>query len=106
MSAGKRPPQPKRLSYLVEEEPNSKHVRAPEPNACYSFVEAVSPAFYPNMVLLRRGFIRQDKVKYVSVGYYSTKDFNPSWNSWRKEGASDTKRTTRADNVRTSATPV
>jgi hypothetical protein len=79
MSAGKRPRQPKGLSYLEgEEEPNSKHVRPPEPNACYSFVEAVSPAFDPNRVLLRRVFfLCQDKVKYVSDGYYPNKDYQP-----------------------------
>jgi hypothetical protein len=79
MSAGKRPRQPKGLSYLEgEEEPNSKHVRAPAIDTCYSFVEAVGPAFDSNRVLLRRlFFIREDKAKYVSVRYYPTKDYQP-----------------------------
>jgi hypothetical protein len=80
MSAGRRSRQPTRgLSYLeCEEEPNSKHVKAPEIDTCYSFVEVVSPAFYPNKVLLRRVFfIREDKAKYVSVEYYPTKDYQP-----------------------------
>jgi hypothetical protein len=80
MSAGKRPRQPPRgFSYLEgEEEPNSKHVRVPEIDTCYSLVEAVSPAFDPNRVLLRRVFfIREDKAKYMSVGYYPTKVYQP-----------------------------
>jgi hypothetical protein len=77
MSKGKRPRQPTGLSYLDgEEEPNSKHVRSPEIDTCYSFVEAVSPAFDPNRVLLLGVFfIREDKAK--SIGYYPTKDYHP-----------------------------
>jgi hypothetical protein len=77
MSIGKRPRQPKGLACLEGEEvPNSKDVRAQAIDTCYSFVEAVSPAFGPNKVLLRRVFfILEDKAKYVSVGYYTTKDY-------------------------------
>jgi hypothetical protein len=82
MSAGKSPRQPVRgaLSYREgeEKEPNSKLIRAPEIDTCYSFVEAVSPAFDPNRVLLRQVFfIREDKAKCVSVEYYPAKDYQP-----------------------------
>jgi hypothetical protein len=80
MSAVKPQPQPPRgLSCLEgEEEPNSRNVRAPEIDTCYSFLETASTAFDPNKVLLRRVFfIREDKTKHVSVGYYPTKDNQP-----------------------------
>jgi hypothetical protein len=79
MSAGKRLRQPKGLSYLKgEEEPNSKHVGAPEINTCYSFVEGVILAFDCIRVLLRLVFFNCEyTVKYVSVGYYPTKDYHP-----------------------------
>jgi hypothetical protein len=79
MSAGKRQQQYKGLSYLEgEDERNSKHIRAPERDTCYSISEAVSLVFDPNRVLLSRVFFnREYEVKYVSIGYYPTKAYWP-----------------------------
>jgi len=42
------------------------------------FVEAVNPAFDPNRVLLRRVFfINEEKTRYVSVGYYPARNYQP-----------------------------
>jgi hypothetical protein len=59
------PPQPKRL--------------ATTPNAFLNdYVEDVSPAFDPKRVLIRRVFfINEDKSKYVSIGYYPTRNYEP-----------------------------
>jgi hypothetical protein len=80
MSVGKHQRQPKGNSYFegAEEVPNRKHIRAPELDTCNLLVEAVSPAFDPNRVLLSRVFfIDEDKAKYASVGYYPTRDNQP-----------------------------
>lgn len=67
------------LSRLTEGEvPDPKRVRAPELDTCLHVVEAISPAFDPNRVLLRRlFFIADDKSKYVSVGYYPARNYQP-----------------------------
>jgi len=59
-----------------EAEPKRK---APELDMCSNFfVEVVNPAFDPNRVLLRRVFfINEEKTRYVSVGYYPTRKYQP-----------------------------
>jgi hypothetical protein len=42
-----------------------------------TFVEIGSPAFDLNHVLLRRHFLNVDKSKYVSVGFYPAKNYQP-----------------------------
>ena len=67
----------------VEPEPKGggsdpRLIRAPELDTCNLLVEVISPAFDPNRVLLRRVFfIDEDKSKYVSVGYYPTRNYQP-----------------------------
>jgi hypothetical protein len=53
------------------------HVTAPQIDMC-TYAEAISPAFDPNRALLRRVFfIGPDKAKYVSIGFYPTKNYQP-----------------------------
>ena len=55
-----------------------KVVRPPEFDTCNFYVEEVSPAFDPKRVLLRRVFfIDEDRTKYVSVGFYPARDYQP-----------------------------
>src|SRR5215469_13772744 len=81
MSAGKRQRQPPRtLTYLTgeDEDPNPKRVKAPELDTCNLLTESISPAFDPDRVLLRRViFLREDKTKYVSIGFYPARDYQP-----------------------------
>jgi len=52
--------------------------KPPEFDTCNFYVEAISPAFEPKRVLLRRLFlIDDDRTKYVSVGFYPTRDYQP-----------------------------
>jgi hypothetical protein len=84
MANGKRSP-PQSLALLSEEEetqdpsPLAPKRQATSLNRCLDdYVEAVSPAFDPKRVLLRRiFFINQDKTKYVSIGYYPARNYEP-----------------------------
>jgi hypothetical protein len=52
-------------------------VTAPHIDTC-DYAEAISPAFDPNRALLRRVFfIGSDITKYVSIGFYPTKNYQP-----------------------------
>jgi len=58
-------------------EPEPKR-RALEFDTCNFLVDAVSPAFELNRVLLRRVFfINEDKSKYVSIGLSPTLNYQP-----------------------------
>ena len=48
---------------------------SPELDHC-TYVEIVSPAFDPNRALLLRVFLIDDKLKYVSGGYYPAQNIN------------------------------
>ena len=54
-------------------------VKAPEIDTCDLFPEStISPAFDPNRVLLRRVFfIGAEKSKYVLIGFYPTRNYQP-----------------------------
>ena len=55
-----------------------KLVGPPEFDTCNLYVEAVSPAFDPKRVLLRCVFfIVEDRIKYVSVGFFLARDYQP-----------------------------
>jgi hypothetical protein len=57
-------------------EPKQPTVRAP-PEPC-GIIEALNPAFDPSRVLLRRlFFLNADKTKYVSIGFYPTRNYEP-----------------------------
>jgi hypothetical protein len=67
---------PQTLALLTEEESEPKR-QAPRLDECLDYVEAVSPAFDPKRVLLRRVFFNEDKSKYVSIGYYPARNYEP-----------------------------
>ena len=71
MPSGKRRVQPRDEGDAV--------VKAPEIDTCDLFPEStISPAFDPNRVLLRRVFfIGPEKSKYVSIGFYPTRNYQP-----------------------------
>jgi hypothetical protein len=80
-AGGKRTP-PQTVALLTEEEspesPPQPKRQATKPNACLDYVEAVSPAFDPKRVLIRRiFFINEEKFKYVSIGYYPARNYEP-----------------------------
>ena len=52
-------------------------VKAPEIDTCNSFPEdIISPAFDPNRFLLRRVFfIGPEKIKYISIGFHPTRNY-------------------------------
>jgi hypothetical protein len=83
MSARKHSRQPKGgFSFPDGEEettPKSKRlVKAPEFDTCNDYTESVGLAFDSKRVLLRRVFfLNKDKSKYVSVGFYTTLDYQP-----------------------------
>jgi len=53
-------------------------VKPPKFDTCNFYVEAISPAFDPKRVLHRRLFyIDEDRTKYVSVGFYPTRNYQP-----------------------------
>ena len=53
-------------------------LQQPDFNPCYSYVDSVNPMFGPRRVLLRRTlFINEDCSKYLSVGYYPARDYQP-----------------------------
>ena len=57
-------------------QPDSKRVRAPELDTCLEVV--TSALSNPNTALLRRVFfIAEDKSKFVSVGYYPARGYQP-----------------------------
>lgn len=59
----------------ITEEPK---VKAPEFDTCNFLIEAVSPGFDPNRVLLRRVFfINYEKTRYISVGFYPAHNYQP-----------------------------
>jgi len=52
-----------------------KLVRAPDFDTCNFYTEAVNPMFDPKRVLLRRlFFIDVNRTRYVSVGFYPSRD--------------------------------
>lgn len=58
-------------------EPRPK-IKAPDFDTCNFFIEAVGPEFDPKRVLLRRVFfISEDKTRYVSVGFYPSRNYQP-----------------------------
>ena len=65
----------KRLLPPIEEAPKRK---APEFDTCNFLIEAVSPEFDPNRVLLQRVFfINEEKTRYVSIGFYPARNYQP-----------------------------
>ena len=51
---------------------------AAEFDTCNFLIEAVSPEFDPQRVLLRRVFfIDENKTRYISVGFYPTQNYRP-----------------------------
>ena len=57
---------------------NCSNDPTPHFNPCYNYVESVNPIFDPRRVLLRRTFfINEDCSKYLSVGYYAARDYQP-----------------------------
>ena len=62
-----------------EDTARKRVVKATEIDTCNSFPEEIiSPAFDPNRVLLRRViFIGPEKKKYISVGFYPTRNYQP-----------------------------
>jgi hypothetical protein len=53
-------------------------IPAPTLDTCNLLVESISRSFDPNRVLLRRlYFINDDKTKYVSVGFYPARNYQP-----------------------------
>ena len=53
-------------------------LQAPDFNSCYNYAESVNPVFDPRRVLLLRTlFINEDCSKYLSVGYYPARDYQP-----------------------------
>ena len=81
MSAGKRQRLPllgASLPLIEEQEggPDPRLVRAPELNTCMETVATTLGD--PNRALLRSVFfVAEDKSKYVSVGYYPARDYQP-----------------------------
>ena len=72
MPAGKRRMQPDGGGGDVATAP--KRVMAPELDTCKS----INSAFDPNRVLLRRVFfIGPEKTKYISIGFYPTRKYQP-----------------------------
>jgi len=67
-----------------------KRVRPPEFDICNFYSEAVNLIFDPKRVLLRYlFFIDEDRTKYVSVGFYPTRDYHPlvEFGSVKKNGS-------------------
>ena len=55
-----------------------KHVTAPELDTFNSLVEGISPGFDPDRVLLRRVFfVDQNKTKYILVGFFPARNYQP-----------------------------
>ena len=53
-------------------------VTPPEFDTCNLYVEAVNPALDPKNFLLRcLIFSDEDRTRYVSVGFYATRDYEP-----------------------------
>ena len=52
-------------------------IKAPEFDTCNFLIENVSPEFDPKRVLLRRVFFIEDKTRYVSVGFYPSRNYQP-----------------------------
>jgi hypothetical protein len=53
-------------------------IKAPELDVCNHYVENISLVFDPKRVLLpRTSFINEDYSKYVSVGFYPARDYQP-----------------------------
>ena len=69
----------KRRSPMMEGESSSdsKRVKAPELDI-YLNTDCVNPLFDPNRVLLRRVFfIDPEKTKYIFVGFYPSRNYQP-----------------------------
>ena len=61
----------------VLEEASGTVIRAPDFKPCYNYAESVNPLYDPRRVLLRPTFFIEDCSKYLSVGYYSARDYLP-----------------------------
>jgi hypothetical protein len=71
MAARKRP---QTLELLTEE--SEPKIRAPTLDECHDYVEAVSSAFDPKRVLLRRVFfLNEGRSKYVSICYLPARNY-------------------------------
>jgi len=69
----------KRRTDAAEHSVLPKLVRAPDFETCNFYVEAVNPMLDPKRVLLRRlFFIDVDRPRYVSVGFYPSRETYPS----------------------------
>jgi len=69
-------PEPKREATAADLDP--KLIKAPEFDTCNFLTENLSPEFDPKRVLLRRVFfINEEKTRYVSVGFYPTRNYQP-----------------------------
>ena len=70
---------PSRKRHVQPQDEGGDVVEAPEIHTCDLFPEStISPAFDPNRVLLRRVFfIGAEKAKYVSIGFYPTRIYQP-----------------------------
>jgi len=80
MSANRRSHQPTAAETGGESdgEPYPKIIKAPEFDTCNFLIENVSPEFDPKRVFLRRVFfINEDKTRYVSVGFYPSRNYQP-----------------------------
>jgi hypothetical protein len=51
--------------------------KAPEFDTCNFLIEAVSPEFDPNRVLLRIFFINEEETRYVYIGFYTARNYQP-----------------------------
>ena len=77
MAARKRllPPQPTEAASLYGGEPKRK---APEFDTCNFLIEAISPEFDHNRVLLQRVFfINEENTRYVSIAFYLSRNYQP-----------------------------
>ena len=77
MAARKRllPPQPTEAASPYGGDPKRK---APEFDTCNFLIEAISPEFHPNRVLLQRVFfINEENTRYISIGFNPARNYRP-----------------------------
>jgi hypothetical protein len=77
MAARKRPLKARAVIYEEDDDEGSPELKR-QASVCLAYVEAISPIFDPKRVLLRRVFfVNADKSKYVSVGFYPARNYEP-----------------------------
>jgi hypothetical protein len=77
MAARKRPLKARAVVYEEDEAEESPEPKRQAP-VCHAYVEPISPIFDPKRVLLRRVFfINARKSKYISVGFYPARNYEP-----------------------------